>query len=128
MSIIDSLSQMLFSACGLEPLPADPGAVLSTLDWMEQSAVGACVAQTAAGYYIMLGFHSVGLAMVVGGMMIVSLRLLGFLRGISAAALSKIVTIGWWGFWINAISGVFIFVSEANKMYYDRNCFWSFSA
>jgi hypothetical protein len=114
MSIFDWLSQALFSACGLEALPADPGVTLNTLDWMEQSAVGACVAQTATGYYIMLG-----LAMVVGAMMVVSLRILGFARGISAAALPKFVTIGWWGFWINAISGVLVFVSEANKMYYD---------
>jgi hypothetical protein len=116
MSIVDWLSQALFNACGLEPLPADPETTLTWLDWMEQSAVGTCVAQTGAGYYIMLGFHSMGLAMIVGAMMVISLRLFGFARGISPAALPRFVTLGWWGFWINAISGVLVFVSEANKM------------
>ncbi|MGC3982606.1 MAG: hypothetical protein QM808_15260 [Steroidobacteraceae bacterium] len=119
MSIIDWLSQAMFSACGLEPLPPDPSVQLTVLDWMEQSALGSCVAQTSAGYYIMLGFHSVGLAMVVGGMMVVALRIIGFAKGISPAALPKFVTIGWWGFWANFISGVAILFSEANKMYYD---------
>lgn len=124
MSIFDWLSQIMFSACGLEPLPADPGVTLTTLEWMEQSALGSCVAQTSAGYYIMLGFHSLGLAMIVGALMVVDLRILGVARGISAKALPKFVTIGWWGFWINAISGVAVFFSEANKMYYDNTFRW----
>lgn len=124
MSIFDWLSQALFSYCELEPLPPDPSVTLSTLDWMEQSALGSCVAQTPMGYYIMLGFHSLGLAMIVGALMVVDLRILGVARGISANALPKFVTIGWWGFWINAISGVAVFFSEANKMYYDYTFRW----
>jgi hypothetical protein len=118
MSIVDWLSQATFNACGVEQLPPDPSVHLTTLDWMEQSALGACVAQSPAGYYIMLGFHAVGLAMIVGVMMVISMRLFGLLRGISAAGLPKFITLGWWGFWINAVSGVAIFFSEANKMAY----------
>lgn len=124
MSIFDWLSQAMFNACGLEQFPPEPGTVLSTFDWMEQSAVGSCVMQTPAGFYIMLGFHSIGLAMIVGVMMVVSLRLLGIARGISAAALPKFVTIGWWGFWINAASGVALFIGEANKMFNDTTFRW----
>ena len=124
MTIIDWLSQALFNYCGLEPDPLDPTVARTVLDWMEQSAVGACVAQTAAGYYIFLGFHAMGLAMIVGALMIVDLRVFGFARGISAQGLPKFVTIGWWGFWINAISGVFILFSEANKMYPDVTFRW----
>ncbi len=124
MSIFDWLSQAMFSACGLEPLPADPTTTLTTLQWMEQSALGSCVAQTSAGYYIMLAFHSLGLAMIVGALMVIDLRLLGVARGISAKALPRFVNIGWWGFWINAISGVAVFFSEAEKMYYDNTFRW----
>ena len=124
MSIVDWLSQITYSACGVEPMGIDPGVTLTTLDWMEQSALGVCIAQSWGGYYIMLGFHSMGLAMIVGALMIVDLRILGVARGISAQALPKLVTIGWWGFWINALSGVAIFFSEANKMYYDNTFRW----
>jgi hypothetical protein len=124
MSIFDWLSQLLFSYCGLEPLPAEPGVTLTTLDWMEQSALGSCIAQTPQGYYIFLAIHSIGLAMIVGALLVVDLRILGAARGISARALPKLVTIGWWGFWINAISGVVVFFSEANKMFYDNTFRW----
>ncbi|MGC3982608.1 MAG: hypothetical protein QM808_15270 [Steroidobacteraceae bacterium] len=122
MSIVDWVSQTLFSACGLESLPLEPDA--TTLEWMEQSAVGSCVMQTPAGFYIMLGIHSIGLAMIVGAMMVADLRVLGFARGISAQALPKFVTLGWWGFWINAASGIALFIGEANKLFYDTTFRW----
>lgn len=124
MSIVDSLSQAFASACGVELYPPDPGTALTTLDWMEQSAMGVCIAQSWGGYYIMLGFHSLGLAMIVGALMVVDLRVLGVARGISVQALPKFVTLGWWGFWINFTSGVALLFSEANKMFYDNTFRW----
>jgi Family of unknown function (DUF6644) len=124
MSIVDWLSQVFLSACGVEGLGGDPSSVLTTLDWMEQSALGVCIAQSWGGYYIMLGFHSLGLAIIVGALMVVDLRILGIARGISAQALPKLVTIGWWGFWINFVSGVALLFSEANKMFYDNTFRW----
>jgi hypothetical protein len=124
MSIFDWLSQALFSACGVEPTPVEPGTVLSTFDWMEQSAVGSCVMQTPMGFYILLAIHSVGLAVIVGVMLVISLRLLGVARGISAGALPKLITLGWWGFWINAVSGISLFIGEANKMFGNTTFRW----
>lgn len=124
MTIVDWLSQTLFNFCGLEPAPVEPGTVRTTLDWMEQSAVGVCVAQTEAGYYILLSFHAIGLAMIVGAMMVVDMRVFGLARGISPQALPKFVRLGWWGFWMNAISGIGLLFSEANKMFYDNTFRW----
>ena len=121
MSLVNWLSQLLFNACGLEQYPVNPESIF---EWMENSAVGSCVMQTPAGFYIMLGFHAVGLSMIVGAMMVVDLRIFGFARGISAEALPKFVRIGWWGFWINATSGVALFVGEAGKMFYDTTFRW----
>lgn len=119
MSIIDLLSQTLFNACGLEPLPADPTVVLTTLDWMEQSALGSCVAQTSAGYYIMLGFHSLGLATIVGTVCMLDLRILNVIRGIAPQAAAGLIRFAWYGLLINAISGVALFFSEANKAFHS---------
>ena len=96
---------------------------MTILDWMEQSGIGLWVSTSAAGYYIMLAFHSVGLAMLVGVMTIIDLRLLGVFP-LPVASLQPLLRFAWWGFWINAISGVLVFFSEANKMFYDTAFRW----
>lgn len=121
MSVVDLLSKTLITACGVEYEPPDPTAVLSTLDWMEQSAVGVCVAQSEAGYYIMLGFHAVGLAMVVGTVIMLDLWLLGLMRGIRAEASAGLIRFAWFGLLVNALSGVALFFSEANKAFYSTS-------
>jgi hypothetical protein len=44
-------------------------------------------------------------------------------RAASRQSAAKLVTIGWWGFWINAISGVVVFFSKPTK-YYDNTFRW----
>lgn len=95
---------------------------MSILDSMEQSALGVWVSASPAGYYIMLAFHAIGLAMLVGSVWVIDLRLLGFVRGISEKAMAGLVKFAWWGLLINALSGVALFFSEANKAFYS----WSF--
>lgn len=95
---------------------------MSTLDWMEESALGLWVATSPAGYYIMLAFHAVGLAMLVGSVWVIDLRLLNLVRGISEKAMAGLVKFAWWGWAINAASGVALFFSEANKAFHS----WSF--
>ena len=94
----------------------------SILDSMEQSALGVWVASSPAGYYIMLGFHAVGLAVLVGSVTVIDLSLLGFVRGISQRAMAGLVKFAWFGLFVNATSGVALFFSEANKAFYS----WSF--
>lgn len=94
------------------------------LDWMEQSALGVWVATSPYGYYVMLGFHSVGLAMLVGSMMVVDLRLLGRLQGIDLKMLERLSKFAWYGFVMNALSGVALFFSEANKMFFSDAFRW----
>ena len=95
---------------------------ISTLDAMEQSALGVWVSQSPAGYYIMLGFHAVGLAALVGSVTVIDLSLLGIVRGINQRAMAGLVKFAWYGLLMNALSGVALFVSEANKAFYS----WSF--
>jgi hypothetical protein len=106
-------------------IPSAPTPTL--LDWMEHSALGDWVAASPYGYYVMLGFHAVGLAMLVGLMMVIDLRLLGRLRGIELKALERLSRIPWYGFVINALSGVALFFSEANKMFFSTTFRWKIS-
>lgn len=91
------------------------------LDSLEQSAYGLWVMTSPAGYYIMLGFHSMGLAMLVGAVTVIDLRLLGFVRGIDEKAMAGLVRFAWWGLLINAASGVSLFIGEANKAFYSNS-------
>lgn len=91
------------------------------LDALEQSALGVWTATSPAGYYIMLAFHSMGLAMLVGSVIVIDLRLLGRVRGIDASAMAGLVKFAWWGLLINAISGFALFTSEANKAFFSNS-------
>jgi hypothetical protein len=57
--------------------------------------------------------HSVGLAIVVGIFAMRDLRLLGCYDGIRFESFDGLVKVAWVGFLINAISGVFLFTSQA---------------
>lgn len=95
---------------------------MSIFESLENSAIGTWVSQSPAGFYILLAIHSTGMAMVVGVMMVISLRLLGFAPKISLEALPKLARFSWVGFWLNFASGVMLFIGEASKMFYN----WSF--
>jgi multisubunit Na+/H+ antiporter MnhF subunit len=123
MSMGDALRTTALRVCGVETY-GEPESITTALDWMEQSTLGVCVSQSWGGYYILLAFHSLGLAMLVGAMMVIDLRILGAARGISPASLPRLVTLGWWGFWINALSGIALFISEANSMFYNMTFRW----
>jgi hypothetical protein len=108
-------------------IPLEPTPTPTILDWMERSALGEWVASSQYGYYVMLAFHAVGLAMLVGSMMVIDLRLLGRLQGIGLKALEPLSKLAWYGFVINALSGVALFFSEANKMFFSATFRWKIS-
>ncbi len=82
-------------------------------EWLENTPVALWVGESLWGYPFMLGLHVVGLAVVVGIFVMRDLRLIGFFEGISYASLASLQKLAWTGFLINAISGVFLFTSQA---------------
>lgn len=82
-------------------------------EWLEATRPAIWVGESLWGYPIMLGCHAVGLAIVVGLFMMRDLRLLGFFQGISYESLDSLRNLGWTGFVINAVSGCFLFTSQA---------------
>ena len=83
-------------------------------EWLETTPVAIWVGESLWGYPIMLGAHVVGLAIVVGLFVMRDLRLLGMFPGISYASLDSLRNLGWTGFVINAVSGCFLFSSQAS--------------
>jgi hypothetical protein len=70
-------------------------------------------APTLLAYPTILMLHTVGLALVVGPIAVLDLRLLGIGRRMPISALKNVFTIMWWGFVLNAATGVALFISEA---------------
>lgn len=82
-------------------------------DWLETTAPAIWVGESLWGYPIMLGLHAIGLSIVAGIFIMRDLRLLGFFSGLSLAGTTALMPLGWTGFLINAISGGFLFSSQA---------------
>lgn len=64
------------------------------------------------GYPGILFLHTLGLALVVGFSFSADMRLLGVAPRIPIVSLSRLYPYIWLGFWINAASGVLLFVAD----------------
>ena len=64
------------------------------------------------GFPTALAFHTVGMGVLVGASWAVALRLLGFARGIPIGPMRGLFRVMWVGFWVNAASGVVLFISH----------------
>lgn len=69
-------------------------------------------------YPIVLSLHTIGLGMLVGFNWVVDFRLLGFASdAIPLKSMQRFFPWMWWGFWINAASGlVLTFADAATKL------------
>jgi hypothetical protein len=88
------------------------------MEWLaslENSGFGIWLRESPSiwAYPAVLTLHTLGLGVLVGGNAVLDLRLLGFGRAIPLAALERLFPIMWVGFWVNAISGVALFVGDA---------------
>lgn len=93
---------------------------------IENTAIAAWVRESPSifGYTLVLSLHAIGLAIVVGTNTLVALRVLGFARGIPLGTLRHFYRTIWFGFAINAISGVLLFAASATKMS-SMPAFWA---
>jgi hypothetical protein len=64
-------------------------------------------------YPAVLTLHTMGLGVLVGASAVIDLRLLGAARHIPIEPLRRLFPIMWAGFWVNAISGALLFVTDA---------------
>jgi hypothetical protein len=85
------------------------------LVWLEQSALAAWIRESPSiwAYSTILTLHTLGLGIVVGASAVVDLRLLGFARRIPLPTLRPLFAVLWWGFALNAVTGVLLFMSDA---------------
>ena len=83
------------------------------LEWLESTSLAEWAMASLEGYPIIITAHSIGLALMVGPILILNFRLLGWLPGIPFTSFNRILQIAWIGFGINALSGMVLFTMEA---------------
>ena len=86
---------------------------MPVFEWLEVTALAIWVGESLWGYPIMLGMHAIGLATVVGLFVMLDLRMLRVIRGVSFKAFLSLFRLAWIGLLVNAISGSALFTSQA---------------
>ena len=66
-------------------------------------------------YPAVLTLHTVGLGVLVGANWMVDLRVLGFARALPLSLFERAFPVMWCGFWLNAATGVLLFVADPTK-------------
>jgi hypothetical protein len=86
---------------------------MELLPWMEGTALAELVRTVPWVYPAVETAHYVGLAFLVGGIMLIDLRLLGFAKSLPIGAMIGLLRWVWVGFVINVTSGTVMFVYGA---------------
>jgi hypothetical protein len=68
-----------------------------------------------SAFYVILGFHSIGMAIVVGVSFMLSLRLFGYYRTLPIEGALRLIPLAWAGFLINLASGIVLFVGQPRR-------------
>ena len=89
------------------------------LVWLEEGALGIFIRESLWGYPIVLSSHAVGMAIVMGVVIALNLRVLGYAKDISILAYDKLFLIGWIGFIINLISGLILFCNTPTTYFFQ---------
>jgi hypothetical protein len=82
------------------------------LHWIKETSLGAAVRQSRWMFAAGETFHFIGLSMMVGGLLVVDLRLLGFIRRIPIRAALAFLPFVLVGFAINLATGIEFFAAD----------------
>jgi Co/Zn/Cd efflux system component len=92
------------------------------LDWLESSAVARIVQESIWGYPIVLSAHAVGMAVLVGILLMINFRILGFASRIPVSSLRTMLRVALLGLVVNVVSGTILFMANADA-FYESNPF-----
>ena len=95
------------------------GASASSAPFLSAAAIKDFVLQHPFVWPTCETLHFIGMSLMFGVLMIVNLRLLGWLRGMSFASVHRLLPFGLMGFGINFITGMFFFIAASEQ--YTQN-------
>ncbi len=83
--------------------------------YVESSAPSEWITGDLWAFPVILIFHTVGLAFLVGANVVVAARVLGVAPGVPLPTLARYFRVAWIGFWLNAASGVMLLIGYPTK-------------
>ena len=89
------------------------------LAWIEGSWLGVTLRDFAWAFPAAEILHFTGLCLMLGALIVIDLRLLGFARGLPGRTIRDLMPLVWIGFSINAFTG-FLFFVAAPFFYYPN--------
>lgn len=92
---------------------------MNLLLWIEESALAEYIRVSAYGYPAMITLHSLGLAIMVGLSVVLSLRILGLFQELPYSTLHRQLKVAWIGFIVNFLSGGALFAAQATTYVTD---------
>jgi hypothetical protein len=92
------------------------------LEWLQSTPVGVMVAESLWGYPVFETIHTLGMAMLIGSLGLINLRVLGYKPELAIVGTRQLLPLAWLGFTLNAISGTLLFMSDA-VMFFNS---WTF--
>ncbi len=88
---------------------------MAFLNWLENTSYSNWILTSDAGWPIMLTTHAVGLAIVVGIVFSLNLRLLGLYGTIPYTSLRELMSFAWIGIALNTVTGLSLFMTQASS-------------
>lgn len=86
---------------------------MAFLEWLQGTWVGVTVAESLWGYPLFETIHTIGMALLIGALGLINLRVLGFKPDLPLLETRQLLPLAWLGFTLNAISGGLLFTSDA---------------
>jgi len=86
---------------------------MAFLEWLQFSPLGSFVAETLWAYPLFETLHTLGMALLLGSLGLIDLRILGYKPELPIAGTLDLLPLAWIGFTVNLISGLALFVSDA---------------
>lgn len=77
------------------------------------------VRESLWGFPIALSLHAVGMATVMGVVVALNMRVLGFAPALSIFAFDRLFVIAWVGFLVNLLSGLALFAGSASTYFFQ---------
>jgi len=89
---------------------------VSWLDSLQALPISVWVAESDWGYPLLLSVHALGMATVVGLLLVLGCRVLGYAPQIPITALRRFMPYAWAGFALNLTSGLLLFAANAVRL------------
>jgi hypothetical protein len=86
------------------------------ITWLQRLPISEWISDSTFGFPLLLSIHSIGMGMVVGLLLMLDIRVLGYRKDVPLIAFDRLMNLAWVGFGINAVSGTLLFMADAERL------------